>query len=427
MATYQLLLRDSKPKKDGTFPLIFKIYLGNKSKIITLPFSCEKREWDAKNKRLRKNHFNYKDINEKLGKLTTRLQNAIDDLEIQEIDYDLNDIYNAFKEESKANRVKEISVSEFLQKRIKELNAEGRYGSERTLKDTCNSLSRYLMTAKEISEIEVNKKLKTSKAFANLKFKDVTPAFLEDYEHYLRKRGGTDGGIGVKMREIRVNFNKAITHGYAKVSHYPFNIYKVAKLKSKSRKIAIDKEEFESFKSFNIKEHIEYKITYKMFLFSYYAGGMNFKDMTYLRWENISDGRLVYKRSKINGNFNFKLRKEATDILNYFKNNMLTENEDYIFHVINRYNLTYKQIHYRYKKCLRKFNKDLKFIAESVGIEKNLTSYVARHSFATHLKFNKVQESVISQLMGHSSESVTKAYLQDFGSDVLDDAMSKLN
>ena len=164
-----------------------------------------------------------------------------------------------------------------------------------------------------------------------------------------------------------------------------------------------------------------------MFLFSYYAGGMNFKDMTFLKWQNVSDGRLVYKRNKTKGYFNFKLSKEAIEILNYFKNNVLTENEDYVFHIINRHNLTDKQVRYRYKKCLRKFNKDLKFIAESIGIEKNLTSYVARHSFATHLKFNNVQESIIRQLMGHSSESVTKAYLQDFGSEVLDDAMDKLN
>lgn len=55
---------------------------------------------------------------------------------------------------------------------------------------------------------------------------------------------------------------------------------------------------------------------------------------------------------------------------------------DYVFPIIHKYNLTEKQIHGRYNRCLKKFNKQLKFIAESVGIEKSLTSCVARHSMA---------------------------------------------
>lgn len=408
MATYQLLLRKNKAKKDGTFPVIFKVYQGNKSKIITLPFSCNKNEWDITNKRLRKKHPKYKEINEGLNKLIIRLQNAIDELEVKEIDYDLNDIIKEFKQVSKAKRVKDITVSQFLLNRIEELNAEKRYGSARTTKDTYNSLFRF-----------------TDKS---IKFKDVTGAFLDGYEHFLRKTGGSDGGIGVRMRDIRTAFNRAIKHGYAKELDYPFNkAYKISKLKSSSQKIAINKEEFIRFKSFNIEESSNLLRTYNMFLFSYYAGGMNFKDMTFLKWENVSDGRLMYKRNKTKGNFNLSLRKEAIEILDYFKNNEYTENDVYIFPIINKNDLTDKQVDGRYRRCLREFNKELKNIAKSVGIKKSLTSYVARHSFATHLKLNNVQENIISQLMGHSSESVTKAYLKDFGSDVLDEAMNKLN
>ena len=114
-------------------------------------------------------------------------------------------------------------------------------------------------------------------------------------------------------------------------------------------------------------------------------------------------------------------------VLNHYKANPKSENMNYVFPIIHKYSLTEKQIHGRYKRCIKKFNKQLSFIAESVGIEKNLTSYVGRHSFATHLKFNGISTDVISQLMGHSTVAVTKAYLEDFGSEVLDDAMSKLN
>lgn len=137
----------------------------------------------------------------------------------------------------------------------------------------------------------------------------------------------------------------------------------------------------------------------------------------------------IFKNKKIKDNSKMKIfikTKKSNINVRLFLYPKLEETQ-YVFPIILKNNLTEKQIHGRYKRCIRKFNKQLKHIALEVGINKNLTSYVARHSFATHLKFNGVSESKISQLMGHSSEAVTKAYLEDFGSDALDEAMSKLN
>ena len=406
MATYQLLLRVDKPKKDGTFPIIFKVYLGKKNKIITLPYSCSLSEWDETNKKVRKNHNKYKSINEFLKKLDTRLQNAIDDLETQEINYDLDDIKEVFLNEAKQNKVKIISVKDFFLDRIKELEETKKFGYAKSTKDTYRSLFKF---TKE-----------------DLKFKQITPEFLDKYEVFLRKTS-EDGGIAFRMRDIRTMYNLAIKYGYAKQLEYPFTVYKIAKLKSNSRKIAITKEEFEKFKNFDVSLNKEYETAYKMFLFSYYAGGMNFKDMTVLSWSNIENDRLKYKRDKTKVDFNLMLHPEAIELLKHFKSYPKTENTNYIFPIILKNNLTEKQIHDRYKRCLRKFNKDLKDIATKVGLDKNITSYVPRHSFATHLKFNGVSEGTISQLMGHSDVSVTKAYLEDFGSDVLDEAIGKLN
>ncbi len=408
MATYQLLLRENKPRKDNTYPIIFRVYLGRKSKIITLPFSCLKNQWDENNKRIKRNNSKFKEINESLKKLDTRLQNAINDLESQEIDYDLEDIYKSFLNEGRENKIKVISVHEFFDKRIEELDSIGRFGYAKGVRDTQRSLFKF--------------------ANKDLKFKHITPEFLDNYETFLRKTYD-DGGIAFRMRDIRTIYNRAIKHGYAKQSNYPFKIYKISKLKSNTQKIAITKEEFEKFKSFDIglEKNLKYETTYKMFLFSYYAGGMNFKDMTALSWSNIKGDRLVYKRDKTKGDFNIKLLPEAIKILEHFKNYPKTEKTQYVFPIILKNNLTKKQIHGRYKRCIRKFNRELKHIALEVGIDKNLTSYVARHSFATHLKFNGVSEDIISELMGHSDVSVTKSYLKSFGNEILDDAMSNLN
>jgi len=409
MATFQLLLRTDKPKKDNTYPIIFKVYLGKKNKVITLPYSCKLNEWDERNKKLRKSHKKYKEINETLKKLDTRLQNAIDELETQEINYDLDDIKEVFINETKENRVKIISVNDFMLNRIEELNGIGKFGYAKGIKDTYKSLFKF--------------------AKQDFKFKQITPEFLYKYEMFLRKTYD-DGGIAFRMRDIRATYNLAIKHGYAKQNDYPFTKYKISKLKSKSRKIAITKEEFEKFKSFELNLNAENKkceTTYKMFLFSYYAGGMNFKDMTVLSWENVENGRLVYKRDKTSVNFDLELPIQTKEILKHFKNYPKSEKTKYVFPIILKNRLTAKQIYGRYKRCLRSFNNELKHIASEVGINKNITSYVARHSFATHLKLKGVSTDIISQLMGHSDVSVTKAYLEDFGSSVLDDAMSKLD
>ncbi len=406
MAKFQLLLRTNKPNKDGRFPIILKTYLGNKSKVKTLPFKCKKEEWDEKNKRLKKKYPKYKQVNEALRRLEIKMQNAIDDIESQEIDYDLEDIAKAFENELQGNRVKTTTVSEFMLKRIEELEEEKGFGYAKAKKDTYTSLFKF--------------------ASKDLKFKQLTPEFLDKYEHFLRKTY-TEGGIAFRMRDIRTAYNRAIRHGYAKESDYPFKIYKISKLKSNDRKIAINEEDLRSFKSFDVKENPKQKNTYLMFLFSYYSGGMNFKDLASLKWTNVKDGRLTYKRDKTKSDFNLILVKEALEILKYFKEQPQSENEDYVFPIVNKPDLTKRQIYGRYKRCLKKFNSELKLIAKTVGIDKNLTSYVSRHSFATHLKFNGVSEDKISQLLGHSSLTVTKSYLESFGNDVLDEAMSKLN
>ncbi len=99
---------------------------------------------------------------------------------------------------------------------------------------------------------------------------------------------------------------------------------------------------------------------------------------------------------------------------------------DYVFPILLKKNLTPMQIENRKHKTLSKFNKQLKEIAKIQGVEKNVTSYVIRHSFATNLKFAGISTDLIGESMGHHDVSVTKAYLKEFDDDVIDDAMSKL-
>ena len=73
-----------------------------------------------------------------------------------------------------------------------------------------------------------------------------------------------------------------------------------------------------------------------------------------------------------------------------------------------------------------KVNINLKLIAAQLGVEGNLTTYVARHSFASVLKKSGVNIALISEALGHSDIATTQIYLDSFDNEQVDAAMKNL-
>lgn len=200
----------------------------------------------------------------------------------------------------------------------------------------------------------------------------------------MRSNGGADSGISAKMRTIKALYNDAISKGYAKKENYPFDNYKISKLKGCSYKRALSLDNIKKITEMDITKYPNLVDTKNYFLFSYYTRGMNFYDMMNLQWNNVKEDRIVYIRRKTKGNFTIKILPPVRNILNYYKaQNRKTK---YVFTILLKEALTPVQIEYRKDKTLKKYNKDLKLIAEACEITEIITSYVARHSFATYLK-----------------------------------------
>ena len=124
--------------------------------------------------------------------------------------------------------------------------------------------------------------------------------------------------------------------------------------------------------------------------------------------------------------FNIELLQPAKEILKHYESLSDKDNESYIFPILNENHNTPNMLYNRKVKMLRKINKDLKEIASLVGIDSELTTYVARHSYATILKKSGVATAIISEAMGHDSEKTTKIYLESFENKVLDEASKAL-
>jgi site-specific recombinase XerD len=111
------------------------------------------------------------------------------------------------------------------------------------------------------------------------------------------------------------------------------------------------------------------------------------------------------------------------EIINYYKSKKEINPDEYIFPIINiEKHITASQKDNRTKKVNKMVNKDLKEIATLAKIDFNLTTYVARHSYATVLKRSGVSTSVISEALGHDSEKTTQIYLDSFDNAVIDEA-----
>lgn len=300
--------------------------------------------------------------------------------------------------------ISDYRVSEFYDEIIDELERSGRMSYAKSFKDTRTSFLKF-----------------TGK---NIMFKDVTPILIEKYEVYLRENNNQNGGISFKMRHLRALFNIAIKRKVMNKNNYPFNDYKVSKLKPESNKRALSVDEFKKIKEVDLSNHPELIDTYHYFMFSVYTRGMNFADMAKLKWSDIANGRIYYKRSKTKHSFNIEINEKIEEILDYYKSQ--NRPSEYVFPILLKDDLTPKQIAYRKHKVLSQFNKKLKEIASLAGVEKNITSYVARHSFATILKNLGTSVEKISEMMGHGNVQITMSYLKEFENDDLDKENRKL-
>lgn len=388
-----------KKLASGKYPIVLSITKDKKTKIFSLGISSEKKQWTGK--KFNRRHPDYIALNEAINNQERKAETIVQNYRLNGEDFTLREFEIKFR----AKEQKKVSLRSFWEKDIENLGKAGRIGTSDVSQSTFNSFFNFERDWK-------------------LTFEELTSAKLYDYETFLRSNGNQDSGIGIKMRTIRALFNLAIKRNIVDESKYPFKSYKISRLKGKSLKRALKKEEITKIKDFNPSQYPELLDAKNYFIFSYYTGGMNFYDMMKLQWSNIDGDRIHYVRSKTKGRFSIQVLEPVKRILDYYKSRQ--GNTSYIFPILLKENLTPSQTQNRRKKVLKQYNSKLKKIAALVGIDKPITSYYARHSMATNLKHNGVSTDIIGQAMGHQDIKVTQSYLMEFDDDVIDNAMKKL-
>ena len=274
---------------------------------------------------------------------------------------------------------------------------------------------RYAATFKNLksSLLKFNKHL-------NIYFTEIDVQWLKNYENDLRKKNLGDNTIGIRFRTLRVLYNIAIERGIVKYDSYPFKAYKVSKLSKKTAKRAIHKQDIMKIINYKAKDK-NTELAIDIFAFSYYCGGCNFKDISYLTKENLMENRLVYYRKKTKKLIKIPVKEAAMEIIKKYETSNI-----YLFPILTECHKTELQRENRLHKIIAIVNTRLKLIGKELSIPIALTTYVARYSFATVLKRSGVNIALISETLGHSDLKTTQIYLDEFENEEVDKALENL-
>ena len=390
--------------KNGLFPIYLRVTIDRKSKFYSTPFSCKLNEWNEKQGEFNSKFRNNLTFNKTLRKIK---DDAIDILDFLEKDYGSYNLILFDKYYSKKDD-KELGFIGLFEKEIEIFQQNGQVSYCRSMKDSLKAIKKF------------------KKNIDTYKFENIDFQFLTEFENFMRKRGAQDGGIGVYMRNIRTIYNKAINFKIVQPQYYPFKDYKISKFKKRKVRKALTEEEFQKLLNFDVEKMPAVKNALYLYIFSYYARGMNFTDLAELKWCDLDNLQFTYTRNKTDVNLKIRLPEKPIikEILDFYKI-YRPYNTPYIFPILAKNMKEYSDEGLKNRKygVICYYNKKLKEIFKYLDIEKNITFYTARHTFATTALRNNVNINIIKQSLGHKRLSTTENYLDDFKDSEVDDVI----
>jgi integrase len=253
-------------------------------------------------------------------------------------------------------------------------------------------------------------------AGAKITFDSITVDWLKKYEKAMLNEGKSYTTISMYIRSMRALFNEAMVAGVIKESQYPFGKGKYEVPTGKGRKMALTLQQIKQIIIYT--DEAEATGHYRdLWFFSYLCNGININDMLKLKYANIDNDEIHFYRSKTLHTSKEKkeiealLTPEMKQIIERWGNPDKSPNS-YVFPFLTGDETPIEQKK-RIQDVTRRINKHMKKIGDSLGIS-GISTYTARHSFATVLKRSGANIAYISDSLGHSDLKTTENYLASF-------------
>jgi integrase/recombinase XerD len=256
-------------------------------------------------------------------------------------------------------------------------------------------------------------------------FAAVTPEWLHRYERWMTEGNEKEGRapksittVGMYCIAMRTIFNLARAKGKIPSKMYPFGKGKYVIPTSKGRKMALNEDQKNKVLDFrSLVPEVQKAVDF--FIFSYYCYGMNFKDIALLKFKDIKDDSIVFDRAKTatternKSLIQIPMREETWDIIKSRGNYKESMNPHAFVFPVLADGLSAQQIDERVHTFIKITNKNLKVLATYIGVAK-ITTYWARHTFATICWKKGADLIFIQEALGHSDPKTTQRYLHSF-------------
>lgn len=294
-----------------------------------------------------------------------------------------------------------LKVLTFMKQVASELQVEGNFGTAHVYRSSLNAIIAYC--EKE-----------------DLVFSEVTSEWLKGFEVHLRRRGCSWNTVSTYLRTFRAVYNRAVNLQEAPYVPYLFRSvytgthadYKRALGDGDMEKVFVDLSRVPGV-PLPVREAQE------LFILMFLLRGMPFVDLAYLRKSDLHDDVITYRRRKTGRSLSVTLTSEAMILVKKYMNH--DSSSPYLFSFLKSDEGT-REAYREYQLALRSFNQRLMLLGKLLGLEDKLSSYTARHTWATTAYYCEVHPGIISEAMGHSSITVTETYLKPFRSKKIDEA-----
>lgn len=291
-----------------------------------------------------------------------------------------------------------VTLQRFMQENINRMHELGKVRTGETYTCTLNSFMRFRQ-GKDII------------------WKKFDAELMASYEAYLKSTGISMNTISFYNRILRAVYNRAVEKGFTR-QKFPFkNVY--TGVEGTIRR-GLPARIIRTIRRMDLSGTPQLDYARDMFLFSFYTRGMSFVDMAYLKKDNLKNGVLTYRRKKTGQRLCVRWEPYMQDIVNKYP---LLSESPFLLPIIREAGEEERR---QYSNAQHLVNQKLKIIGKTLGLSVPLTMYVARHSWATIAKSKNIPLSVISEGMGHDSESTTQIYLASLDTTIIDKANKRI-
>ena len=398
MATVKVKFRASLvPGKEGT--LYYHLIHQRRQRWICTAYHVFPGEWNDKksviivsNRNNRQAHLQL--IQSQIDWEMKQMQRVIRDKDAEGIPYTIDDIAREIQQ-----RPQSQSVFAFFRLQIDKKEQMQCIGTK----------SNYISAANRFMEFRGNE---------DLAFSQMTSEMMEMYQAWLWNRGVGQNTVAFYLRTLRTLYNKAVEAGQAP----PNDIFAHVQTSNvRTAKRAITVKDFRKIENLKLPTGSSLDKARDLFLISFYLRGMAFVDMAFLKKTDLKGSMINYNRRKTHQNLNIEWMKPMQAIIDKYAEQ--TKESPYLLPI-----LTGKESspYTAYRKMEHNTNYNLKRIGEMVGLKIPLTTYVARHTWASVALHMNIPIATISEGMGHNSYKTTQIYLQSIDVATINEANKKI-